>query len=86
MTRKARTTSSINIISTVYSYFLQRSVWIQKGTSVRYQDQIFDEPEMYEEVITEILAGQQADIEADGKEEADDILMIFSDLVRRKEL
>jgi GTPase SAR1 family protein len=48
------------------------------------EDQIFDEPEMYEEVITEILAGQQADIEADGKEEADDILMIFSDLAGTK--
>jgi GTPase SAR1 family protein len=47
-------------------------------------DQIFDDPELYEETISEILKGQQEDIEAEGKEEADDILMIFSDLAGTK--
>jgi GTPase SAR1 family protein len=43
-------------------------------------EQIFDDQSMYEETITEIIAGQQADIEADGKEEAPHLLLIFSDL------
>jgi hypothetical protein len=47
-------------------------------------DQIFEEPEMYTEVISEILEGQVEDIEEEGKEEADDILMIFSDLAGHK--
>jgi hypothetical protein len=33
-------------------------------------DQIFDDPELYEETISEILTGQQEDIEAESKEEA----------------
>lgn len=47
-------------------------------------DQIFEEPEMYTEVISEILEGQVEDIEEEGKEEEDDILMIFSDLAGHK--
>lgn len=47
-------------------------------------DQIFEEPEMYTEVISEILEGQVEDIEEEGKEDADDILLIFSDLAGHK--
>lgn len=47
-------------------------------------DQVFDEPEEYEEVIGEILAAQAEDIEEDGKDDADHILMIFSDLAGTK--
>jgi hypothetical protein len=43
-------------------------------------DQIFDEPHMYPQVIEHILAGQEEDISEDGKAGADEILMIFSDL------
>jgi hypothetical protein len=47
-------------------------------------DQIFSEPDMYTEVISEILEGQVEDIEEEGKEDADDILLIFSDLAGHK--
>jgi hypothetical protein len=47
-------------------------------------EQIFTEPDMYNEVITEILEGQVEDIEEEGKEDADNILMIFSDLAGHK--
>ena len=47
-------------------------------------DQIFDDPDTYEEVISEILEGQQEDIEEDGKAEADEVLLIFSDLAGTK--
>ena len=47
-------------------------------------DQIFDEPEEYEEVIGEILSAQEEDIAEDGKDEADHILMVFSDLAGTK--
>ena len=40
----------------------------------------FDDQSLYEDTITEILAGQQADIEADGKGDASYLLLIFSDL------
>ena len=43
-------------------------------------DQIFDEPHMYPQVIEQILEGQQEDITEDGKSGADESLMIFSDL------
>jgi len=41
-------------------------------------DQVFDEPDMYEEVLEEIVAAQIEDKEEDG--EAEPILLIFSDL------
>jgi GTPase SAR1 family protein len=47
-------------------------------------DQIFDDPELYEDTITEIIKGQEADIKAEGKDDADEILMIFSDLAGTK--
>jgi hypothetical protein len=47
-------------------------------------DQIFDDPNDYNDAITEILEGQAEDIEADGKDSADDILLIFSDLAGQK--
>ena len=47
-------------------------------------DQIFEEPERYTEAISEILEEQVEDIEEEGKTEADDILMIFSDLAGHK--
>ena len=40
-------------------------------------DQIFDDPSVYTDVITEILDGQQEDIAED---EAEEVLLIFSDL------
>ena len=45
-------------------------------------DQIFEDVEDYEAIIQEILDGQEEDIREDGKDEADDILLIFSDLSR----
>jgi GTPase SAR1 family protein len=47
-------------------------------------DQIFDDQSLYEETIAVIIAGQQADIEADGKEDAPSLLLIFSDLAGTK--
>ena len=44
------------------------------------KDQIFDEPDMYPQVIEQILQGQEEDIAEEGKSGADEILMIFSDL------
>ena len=43
-------------------------------------DQIFDDPATYTDVITEILDGQQEDIAEDGKDQAEEVLLIFSDL------
>ena len=43
-------------------------------------NQIFDDPSSYADVITEILDGQQEDIAEDGKDDADEVLLIFSDL------
>ena len=43
-------------------------------------DQIFDDPAEYEEVLQEIVEGQEEDIREDGKEGADHVLLIFSDL------
>ena len=47
-------------------------------------DQIFDDPDDYEEIITEILEAQQEEIAEDGKSEAPNILMVFSDLAGTK--
>ena len=47
-------------------------------------DQIFDNSSTYEEVLTEIVEGQMEDIKEDGKENADHILLIFSDLAGTK--
>ena len=47
-------------------------------------DQIFDDPDDYEEVVTELLQGQAEDIEEESKDDADEILMIFSDLAGTK--
>ena len=43
-------------------------------------DQIFDDPDDYVEIIEEIVKGQEEDIQEDGKENADHILLVFSDL------
>ena len=47
-------------------------------------DQVFDEPSMYEDIITEIVEGQAEFIEEESKEEADEILMIFTDVAGTK--
>jgi hypothetical protein len=47
-------------------------------------EQIFEDPSIYEEAITEILAGQEEDIREDGKAESDEVLLIFSDLAGTK--
>lgn len=47
-------------------------------------DQIYEDVEDYEEIIQEILDGQEEDIREDGKDEADSILLIFSDLAGTK--
>ena len=47
-------------------------------------DQIFDDVEQYDEVIDEIIKGQEEDIKEDGKDEAPHILFIFSDLAGTK--
>ena len=46
--------------------------------------QIFEDADTYEEVLQEIVAGQVEDIKEDGKENADHILLIFSDLAGTK--
>jgi GTPase SAR1 family protein len=48
------------------------------------EEQIFDEPEMYTQIIEEILSGQAEDIEEEGKDETEHILMVFTDLAGRK--
>ena len=47
-------------------------------------DQIFDDPSTYGEVLQEIVGGQMEDIKEDGKDEADHVLLIFSDLAGTK--
>ena len=46
--------------------------------------QIFENPAEYYEIIETIIGSQQDDIEEDGKENCDQILMIFSDLAGQK--
>ena len=47
-------------------------------------DQIFEDPKDYIEIIEEIVASQEDDIEEDGKEDAPHILLVFSDLAGSK--
>lgn len=47
-------------------------------------EQIFEDPALYTEIITEIIGGQGEDIEEEGKANADEILLIFSDLAGQK--
>ena len=47
-------------------------------------DQIFGDPDDYEEVVGEILDGQAEEIEAEGKDDAEEVLLIFSDLAGTK--
>ena len=46
--------------------------------------QIFEDPSEYYEIIETLLGNQQDDIEEDGKDNCDHILMIFSDLAGQK--
>lgn len=46
--------------------------------------QIFEDSEMYPPIIEEILLGQAEDIEEEGKEESENILMVFTDLAGSK--
>ena len=46
------------------------------------ESQVFEDPDTYEDVVTEILAGQQEDIEADGQ--AEDIMILFDDCAGTK--
>lgn len=48
------------------------------------EGQIFEDPTQYNEIIETLLGGQQDEIEEEGKEETDHILMIFSDLAGQK--
>ena len=48
------------------------------------ESQIFEDPNEYYEVIETLLGSQQDDIEEDGKDNCDHILMIFSDLAGQK--
>jgi GTPase SAR1 family protein len=47
-------------------------------------EQIFEHAELYPQIIEEILAGQAEDIEEEGKDDTDHILMIFTDLAGAK--
>ena len=47
-------------------------------------DQIFEEPDEYDDVLTEIVNGQEEDIREDGKDSAEHVLLIFSDLAGTK--
>lgn len=46
--------------------------------------QIFEDPVDYYDIVETILGSQQDDIEEDGKDETDHILMVFSDLAGQK--
>jgi GTPase SAR1 family protein len=48
------------------------------------EDQIFEDAGYYPQIIEELLAGQADDIEEDGKENAEHILMVFTDLAGQK--
>lgn len=48
------------------------------------ESQIFEDVDDYEEIIQEILDAQEEDIREDGKDDADNILLIFSDLAGTK--
>jgi GTPase SAR1 family protein len=47
-------------------------------------EQIFEDEDDYEEVLQTIVEGQMEDIKEDGKDEADHVLLIFSDLAGTK--
>ena len=47
-------------------------------------DQIFEEPDEYDDILTEIVNGQEEDIREDGKDSAEHVLLIFSDLAGTK--
>ena len=46
--------------------------------------QIFEDFELYPQIIEEILLGQAEDIEEDGKDDTEHILMVFTDLAGAK--
>ena len=47
-------------------------------------DQIFEDVEMYDEILQEIVEQQTEDIKEDGKENADHLLLVFTDLAGSK--
>ena len=48
------------------------------------ENQIFSDPDVFEQVVQEIMDGQAEDIEADGKENADSICIVISDCAGTK--
>ena len=48
------------------------------------EEQIFEDAELYPEIIAELLEGQAEDIAEEGKEETEHILMVFTDLAGAK--
>jgi GTPase SAR1 family protein len=48
------------------------------------EEQIFEDAELYPEIIAELLEGQAEDIEEEGKDETEHILMVFTDLAGAK--
>ena len=48
------------------------------------EEQIFEEPALYTEIIEEILGTQADNIEEEGKDDTEHILMIFTDLAGQK--
>jgi hypothetical protein len=47
-------------------------------------NQIFEDAELYPQIIAELLEGQADDIEEEGKDETEHILMVFTDLAGQK--
>ena len=48
------------------------------------EEQIFEDPEYFPAIIEEILQGQAEDIEEEGKDDTEHILMVFTDLAGQK--
>jgi len=48
------------------------------------EEQIFEDPELYTQIIEEILGSQADDIEEEGKENTEHILLVFTDLAGQK--
>ncbi len=48
------------------------------------QEQVYEEPELYHKILHEILLGQDEEIEEEGKENADKILLVMDDLAGQK--
>ena len=80
------TTSDLRA-SVVDKIYVFSPTWSNDDKTARCRipdEQIFEDVDDYEEIIQEILDAQEEDIREDGKDDADNILLIFSDLAGTK--